>query len=81
MDTSTAVGWTDTLGRRVVPRHFRSLEGKSKMIAESRLAGASVGAIALARGKPQPVVCVTAPARTGYVSDADPPTTAEAAGC
>jgi transposase-like protein len=50
MDTSTVAVRADTLGRRVVPRHFRSLADKLKMIAEVRVAGASVAAVARQHG-------------------------------
>jgi transposase-like protein len=50
MDTSAVAVRADTLGRRVVPRHFRSLADKLKMIAEVRVAGASVAAVARQHG-------------------------------
>jgi transposase len=50
MDTSTVAVRADTLGRRVVPRHFRSLEDKLKMIAEARASGASVAEVARRHG-------------------------------
>lgn len=50
MDTSTVTVRADTLGRRVVPRHFRSLEDKLRMIAEARAPGASVAAVARRQG-------------------------------
>ena len=46
MDTSTVELRADTLGRRVVPRRFRSLEEKLGIIAEARVPGASIAAIA-----------------------------------
>jgi transposase-like protein len=45
MDTSTVTVRADTLGRRVVPRQFRSLEDKLRIIAEARAPGASVAAV------------------------------------
>ena len=50
MDTSTVAVRADTLGRRVVPRHFRTLADKLKMIAEARVAGDSVAAVARKHG-------------------------------
>lgn len=50
MDTSTVADRADTLGRRVVPRHFRSLAEKLKIIAEVRASGASVAAVARRHG-------------------------------
>jgi transposase len=50
MGTSTVAIRADTLGRRVVPRHFRSLEDKLKMIAEARASGASVAEVARRHG-------------------------------
>lgn len=41
MDTSTVTVRADTLGRRVVSRHFRSLEEKLRIIAEAQVSGAS----------------------------------------
>jgi transposase-like protein len=46
MDTSTVDTRADTLGRRVVPRHFRSLEEKLRIVADARSSGGSVAAIA-----------------------------------
>ena len=46
MDTSTVAVRADTLGRRVVPRHFRSLEEKLRILADARSSGGSVAAIA-----------------------------------
>ena len=46
MDTSTVEERADTLGRRVVPRRFRSLEDKLKILADARTSGGSVAAIA-----------------------------------
>ena len=50
MDTSTVTVRADTLGRRVVPRHFRSLEEKLRIIAEARVRGASVAEVARMHG-------------------------------
>jgi transposase len=50
MDTSTVTVRADTLGRRVVPRQFRSVEDKLRIIAEARAPGASVAAVARAHG-------------------------------
>ena len=50
MDTSTVGSRADTLGRRVVPRRFRSLEEKLGIIAEARVAGASIASIARKHG-------------------------------
>ena len=46
MDTSTVASRADTLGRRVVPRNFRSLEEKQAILADARASGGSVAAIA-----------------------------------
>jgi transposase len=50
MDTSTVERRADTLGRRVVPRQFRSLEDKLRIIDEARVPGASVAAVARRHG-------------------------------
>ncbi len=50
MDTSAVVARADTLGRRVVPRRFRSLEEKVRIIAEAMAPGASVAAVARKHG-------------------------------
>lgn len=50
MDTSTVTVRADTLGRRVVPRHFRSLEEKLRIIAEAQVPGASVAEVARQHG-------------------------------
>lgn len=50
MDTSTVDSRADTLGRRVVPRQFRSLEDKLRIIDEARVSGASVAAVARRHG-------------------------------
>ena len=46
MDTSTVQAAVDTLGRRVAPRHFRTVEEKIRIVTESRLPGASVAEVA-----------------------------------
>ena len=50
MDTSTAIAAVDTLGRRVAPRHFRTVEEKIRIVTESRLPGASVAEVARRHG-------------------------------
>ena len=55
MDTSTVDGRADTLGRQVVPRRFRSLEEKLSIIAEARVPGASIAAIARVNDTIRPV--------------------------
>ena len=50
MDTSTIVATVDTFGRRVAPRHFRTVEQKIQMVTESRLPGASVAEVARRHG-------------------------------
>jgi len=50
MDTSTVLARADTLGRRVVPRQHRSLAEKLRIVAEARVPGASVAAVARAHG-------------------------------
>ena len=40
MDTSTLVARADTRGRKVVPRQFRSLQEKLRIIGEARMPGA-----------------------------------------
>ena len=50
MDTSTVVVRADTLGRRVVPRRFRSVEEKRQIIAETQAPGASVASVARTHG-------------------------------
>ena len=49
MDTSTVVTRVDTLGRRVAPRQFRSLEAKRRIVAEAQASG-SVAAVARKHG-------------------------------
>jgi transposase len=46
VDTSTVQAAVDTLGRRVAPRHFRTVEEKIRIVTESRLPGASVAEVA-----------------------------------
>jgi transposase len=46
VDTSTVQIAVDTLGRRVAPRHFRTVEEKIRIVTESRLPGASVAEVA-----------------------------------
>lgn len=50
MDTSTVAARADSLGRRVVPRRFRGLEEKRRIMAEARAPGGSVAAAARAHG-------------------------------
>jgi transposase len=50
VDTSTAIAAVDTLGRRVGPRHFRTVEEKIQIVTESRLPGASVAEVARRHG-------------------------------
>ena len=50
MDTSTVQAAVDTLGRRVAPRHFRTVEEKIRIVTESRLPGASVAEVARRHG-------------------------------
>jgi transposase len=50
VDTSTAIAAVDTLGRRVAPRHFRTVEEKIQIVTESRLPGASVAEVARRHG-------------------------------
>lgn len=40
----------DTLGRRVAPRHFRTVEEKIQIVTESRMPGASVAEVARRHG-------------------------------
>src|ERR1700738_1721386 len=42
VDTSTAISAVDTLGRRVAPRRYRTVEEKIQIVTESRMPGASV---------------------------------------
>ena len=50
MDTTTAMAAVDTLGRRVAPRHFRTVEEKIQIVTESRMPGASVAEVARRHG-------------------------------
>ena len=50
MDTSTVTAAVDTLGRRVAPRHYRSVEEKIQIVTESRMPGASVAEVARRHG-------------------------------
>ncbi len=46
MGTSTAIASVDTLGRRVAPRRFRTVEEKIQIVTESRVPGTSVAEVA-----------------------------------
>ena len=50
MDTTTAISAVDTLGRRVAPRHFRTVEEKIQIVTESRLPSVSVAEVARRHG-------------------------------
>jgi transposase len=50
VDTTTAIAAVDTLGRRVAPRHFRTVEEKIQIVTESRMPGASVAEVARRHG-------------------------------
>ncbi len=50
MDTCTAISAVDTLGRRVAPRQFRTVEEKIQIVTESRVPGASVAEVARRHG-------------------------------
>jgi transposase len=50
VDTSTVIAAVDTLGRRVAPRHFRTVEEKVQIVTESRMPGASVAEVARRHG-------------------------------
>jgi transposase len=50
VDTSTAISAVDTLGRRVAPRRFRTVEEKIQIVTESRMPGASVAEVARRHG-------------------------------
>lgn len=52
MDTSTAVvaAGTDTLGRRIVPRRFRSVQEKQRIVSEAAMPGASMAEVARRHG-------------------------------
>ena len=45
MDTTIAISAIDTLGRRVAPRRFRTVEEKIRIVTESRMLGASVAEV------------------------------------
>jgi transposase len=46
MDTSTVAAAIDTMGRRVAPRQFRTIEEKASIVAETRAPGVSVAEVA-----------------------------------
>jgi transposase len=46
MDTSTVAAAVDTMGRRVAPRQFRTIEEKARIVAETRAPGVSVAEVA-----------------------------------
>ena len=48
--TSTVIATVDTLGRRVAPRNFRTVEEKIHIVTESRMPGASVAEVARRHG-------------------------------
>jgi transposase len=50
VDTSTVRAAVDTLGRRVAPRHYRTVEEKIQIVTESRMPGASVAEVARRHG-------------------------------
>jgi transposase len=50
VDTTTVIASVDTLGRRVAPRHFRTVEEKVQIVMESRMPGASVAEVARRHG-------------------------------
>ena len=50
MVTSTVRAAVDTLGRRVAPRHYRTVEEKIQIVTESRMPGASVAEVARRHG-------------------------------
>lgn len=50
MDTSTPIAAVDTLGRRVAPRRYRTVEKKVQIVTESRVLGASVSEVARRHG-------------------------------
>lgn len=50
VDTSTAIAAVDTLGRRVAPRHFRTVEEKIQIVTQSRMPEASVAEVARRHG-------------------------------
>jgi len=50
VDTTTAISAIDTLGRRVAPRRFRTVEEKIRIVTESRMLGASAAEVARRHG-------------------------------
>jgi transposase len=50
VDTSTAIAAVDTLGRRVAPRRYRTVEERIQIVTESRVRGASVAEVARRHG-------------------------------
>jgi transposase len=50
VDTSTVIAAVDTLGRRVAPRRYRTVEEKIQIVTESRMPGASVAEVARRHG-------------------------------
>jgi transposase len=50
VDTSTVRAAVDTLGRRVAPRHYRTVDEKIQIVTESRMPGASVAEVARRHG-------------------------------
>jgi transposase len=50
VDTSTVIAAVDTLGRRVAPRRFRTVDVKIQIVTESRMPGASVAEVARRHG-------------------------------
>jgi len=50
MDTSTVIAATDTLGRRIAPRRFRTLQEKRRIVAEANVPGVSVAEVARRHG-------------------------------
>jgi transposase len=50
VDTSTAISAVDTLGRRVAPRRYRTVEEKIRICTESRMLGVSVAEVARRHG-------------------------------
>jgi transposase-like protein len=50
VDTSTPIAAVDTLGRRVAPRRYRTVEKKVQIVTESRVLGASVSEVARRHG-------------------------------
>ena len=50
MGTFTAIAAVDTLGRRVAPRRYRTVEEKVQIVTDSRVPGASVAEVARRHG-------------------------------